>query len=133
LLSLKIISPGNKNNAHAIRSFVEKAGELLEQQVQLLLLDPFPPGSRDPNGIHGAIWEDITGESFDLPPDKPLTFVAYEVGQDINGYIETIAIGDFLPDMPLFLSESKHILVPLEKTYQSAWSKVPARWQCVIG
>jgi hypothetical protein len=129
---IEIVSPGNKNTAHAFRSFVLKAGELLEQRVHLLLIDPFPPGPRDPNGIHAAIWEDIAGEPFDAPPDRPLTLVAYEVEYDINAYVETIAVGDSLPDMPLFLAPNRHILVPLEKTYQAAWEKVPARWQRVI-
>lgn len=129
---IEIVSPGNKNTAHAFRSFVQKAGELLEQRVHLLLLDPFPPGPRDPNGIHAAIWDDIAGEPFELPPDKPLTMVAYEVEYDINAYVETIAVGDPLPDMPLFLAPARHILVPLEKTYQAAWETVPARWQRVI-
>lgn len=129
---IEIVSPGNKNTAHAFRSFVQKAGELLEQRVHLLLIDPFPPGPRDPNGIHAAIWDDIAGEPFVLSSDKPLTMVAYEVEYDINAYVETIAVGDTLPDIPLFLAPNRHILVPLEKTYQAAWDTVPARWQRVI-
>lgn len=129
---IEIVSPGNKNTAHAFRSFVQKAGELIEQRVHLLLIDPFPPGPRDPNGIHAAIWDDIAGEPFELPPDKPLTLVADEIEYDINAYVETLAVGDPLPDMPLFLAPARHILVPLEKTYQAAWEKVPARWQRVI-
>jgi hypothetical protein len=129
---IEIVSPGNKNSAHAFRTFVEKASELLEQRIHLLILDPFPPGPRDPNGIHAAIWDDISGESFTLPDDKPLTMVAYEVEYDINAYAETIAVGDQLPDMPLFLMPGSHILIPLEKTYMAAWDTVPRRWQKVI-
>jgi hypothetical protein len=129
---IEIISPGNKSSTRAIRSFVEKARELLEQRIHLLILDPFAPGPRDPDGIHAAIWDEIHGEPFDLPPDKPLTLVAYEVGNDINAYVETLAIGDDLPDMPLFLAPNRHLLIPLEKTYQSAWETVPPRWQRVI-
>jgi hypothetical protein len=129
---IEIVSPGNKTTAHAFRSFVQKAGELLEQRVHLLLIDPIPPGPRDPNGIHAAIWEEIAGEQYTLPQGTPITLVAYEVGYDINAYIETIAVGDPLPDMPLFIEPGGHILVPLEKTYQAAWETVPARWQRVI-
>lgn len=129
---IEIVSPGNKNTAHAFRSFVQKALELLEQRVQLLFIDPFPPGPRDPNGIHAAIWDEIAGEPFSLPPDKPLTLAAYEVGHDINAYIETVAVGEPLPDMPLFLVAEGHILIPLETIYQAAWDTVPVRWQRVI-
>jgi Protein of unknown function (DUF4058) len=129
---IEIVSPGNKNTTHAFRSFILKAGELIDQRVHLLLIDPFPPGPRDPNGIHAAIWEDIAGEQFLLPSDKPLTLVAYEIESDINAFVETIAVGDTLPEMPLFLAPDMHILLPLEKTYLSAWKKVPPRWQRVI-
>ena len=52
---LEIISPGNKSSAHALRSLVEKACELLEGRVHLLIVDPLPPGPRDPQGVHAAV------------------------------------------------------------------------------
>jgi len=129
---IEIISPGNKNNAHAFRAFIEKACELLEHRIHLLLIDPFPPGSRDPNGIYAAIWELVDDDPFRLPPERPLTMVSYECGLTTQAYIETIAVGERLPDMPLFLEPGAHVLVPLEAIYQSAWETVPARWQRVI-
>src|SRR5262245_742518 len=38
---LEIMSPGNKSNKHAIRAFVDKACELLEYRIHLLIVDPF--------------------------------------------------------------------------------------------
>src|SRR2546423_494390 len=52
---IEILSPENKARRNAFRAFVEKACELLEHRIHLLLVDPFPPGRRDPNGVHGAI------------------------------------------------------------------------------
>lgn len=129
---IEIVSPGNKNSANAFQAFVRKACELLGQGIHLLLLDPFPPGRRDPNGIHSAIWEQFTDDPFDLPAEKPMTMVAYEAAFTTRAYIETVAVGDPLPDMPLFLAPGLHILVPLEATYQAAWDSVPVRWQRVI-
>jgi hypothetical protein len=129
---IEIISPGNKNNAHAFRAFIEKACEMLEHRIHLLLIDPFPPGPRDPNGIHAAIWEMVEDDPFQLPPDRQLTMVSYECGLTTQAYFETIAVGERVPDMPLFLEPGAHVLVPLEATYQSAWETVPARWQRVI-
>jgi Protein of unknown function (DUF4058) len=129
---IEIVSPGNKNSNNAMHAFVEKACDLINKQIHLMLLDPFPPGRRDPNGIHAAIWSELTDESFVVPAEQPLTLVAYESAFDIRAYIETIAVGDLLPDMPLFLAPEFHIMVPLEVTYQSAWETVPARWQRVI-
>ena len=74
---LEIVSPGNKSNRAAFHAFVEKASELLEHRIHLLIVDPFPPGPRDPNGIHAAIWEQVQDDSFQLPANQPLTLVAY--------------------------------------------------------
>ncbi len=129
---VEIVSPGNKSTARALKAFVGKACEFLENQVHLLLLDPFPPSPRDPDGIHAAIWDQFTGEAFALPPTRALTLVAYEADIDIRAYIETIAVGEALPEMPLFLAPEYHILVPLEATYQAAWDTVPDRWKRVV-
>ena len=129
---IEIVSPGNKNNANAFRAFVEKACELLEHRIHLLLLDPFPPGRRDPNGIHAAIWAMVDDEPFVVPPERPLTMVAYQCSLVTEAYIETVAVGEPLPEMPLFLQPEAHVMVPLEATYLAAWDTVPARWQRVI-
>src|SRR5437763_5036224 len=41
---VEVVSPGNKAARHAIRSFVEKAAELLDRRIHLLIVDLFPPG-----------------------------------------------------------------------------------------
>jgi hypothetical protein len=129
---LEIVSPGNKARRHAWRAFVEKACELLELRIHLLILDPFPPGRRDPNGIHAAIWEEVQDEPFVLHKNKPLTLVAYECDLTTRAYIELLAVGDQLPDMPLFVEPKAHVLVPLETTYQAAFAALPRRWRTVL-
>jgi hypothetical protein len=129
---LEIVSPGNKAGTHALRALVDKACEFLEHRIHLLIVDPFPPGPRDPNGVHAAIWEAIQDEPFVLPKDKPLTLVAYECDLTTRAYIETAAVGDPLPDMPLFLEPNAHVLVPLEATYQTAFAPLPHRWRSVL-
>jgi hypothetical protein len=99
--------------------------DLIDQQVNLLIIDPFPPGPHDPQGIHKAIWETFTDKSFELPPDKPLTLAAYQIEPTKTAFVETIAVGDRLPDMPLFLYDEYYIKVPLEETYQSTWNALP--------
>lgn len=126
---VEIVSPGNKANRHAIRAFVAKVCELLEYRIHLLILDPFPPGPRDPNGLHAAIWEEVQDDPFLLPADKPLTLVAYECELITHASIETVAVGDVLPDMPLFLEPNGCIMVPLESTYQAAFAAMPRRWR----
>jgi hypothetical protein len=98
----------------------------------LLILDLQPPGPRDPQGIHGAIWEEFADATYRAPPDKPLTLVAYDAGPPKRAYVEPVAVGSVLPEMPLFLEPGEYINVPLEATYQTAWQSVPQRWQRVL-
>ena len=130
---VEIVSPGNKNNRNGLDAFVRKAREALAAGVHLLLVDFFPPGPRDPQGIHPAVWgEDDAGEAPAPPPDKPLTCVAYIGGPAAEAFIEPVAVGDALPEMPLFLTPDEYVPVPLEATYRSAWDGLPAYWRDVL-
>jgi hypothetical protein len=122
---IEIVSPGNKSSRAALRSFVDKAIEFLRQGVHLLVIDLFPPTPRDPQGIHKAIWDEILEEPFTLPPDKPLTLAAYSAGPAKLACVEPVAVGDVLPEMPLFLEPEKYIPAPLEPTYQTTWNACP--------
>ena len=122
---IEIVSPGNKASNAEFRAFLKKASELIRQGVHLLVIDLFPPTKRDPQGIHHAIWNELTGGDFDPPPDKPLTLTAYDAGPPEVAYVEPIAVGDDLPDMPLFLEPEHYVNAPLEATYQTTWEVFP--------
>ncbi|HEY2249484.1 MAG TPA: hypothetical protein VGH74_00440, partial [Planctomycetaceae bacterium] len=117
---------------NAMRRFAEKAAGALFQGYHLLILDLFPPGPRDPQGIHGEIWKEIEDNSYLAPDGKPLTLAAYSADEVVQAYVEPVAVGDRLPDMPLFLTPDACVHVPLEKTYQFAWDGVPRRWKSVL-
>jgi hypothetical protein len=122
---IELVSPGNKAATHPFRSFVKKAVKALESRIHVLIIDPFPPGKRDPNGIHGAIWEELGGDPYTQPADKPLTLAAYEATRDGPGcYVQPVAPGAILPDMPLFLEPGYYVPVPLERAYQDAFADV---------
>ncbi len=129
---LEIVSPGNKAARHALRSFVEKAVEALYRGYHLLIVDLFPPGPRDPNGIHGAIWSEFSDSSYVQPAGEPLTLASYSAGPRKRAYVEPTAVGRELIDMPLFLEPEIYVNVPLEPTYQAAYRGVPRRWQRVL-
>jgi hypothetical protein len=129
---LEIVSPGNKSARHALRSFVEKAVESLYRGYHLLVVDLYPPGPRDPNGIHAAIWGEFSDDEFVQPPDEPLTLAAYSAGPRKKAYIEPTAVGREMLDMPLFLTPEAYVNVPLEATYRAAYRGVPRRWRDVL-
>jgi hypothetical protein len=123
---IEVVSPGNKDSKHAIRAFARKAVEFLLGGVHLLVVDLFPSSKRDPQGIHKVIWDRLNDEPFTLPLDKQLTVAAYSSGAEIVAYVEPVAVGDALPDMPIFLTPDRYVPCPLEATYQTAWEQFPA-------
>src|SRR5204863_3892954 len=122
---VEIVSPGNKSTRYAVEQFIRKAADFLDRRVHLLVLDLLPPGRHDPHGIHGAIWDYIAGQDYAPPPDKPLTLAAYESDLAIQAYVESVAVGDALSDMPLFLEPGGCVNVLLEDSYRAAWEAVP--------
>lgn len=129
---IEIVSPGNKSSRGALRAFTEKAAALLRAGIHLLVIDLFPPSSRDPQGIHQAIFAEFTDEPFTLPPGQPLTLVGYQSHGEITAYLEPVAVGDALPAMPLFLTPRAHVLVPLESLYEATWSACPAAIRTLV-
>jgi len=123
---IEIVSPGNKDSRHAIKAFTDKAVEFLRAGVNLVVVDLFPPTPRDPAGIHQAVWENLTDEPFaPRPADKPLTVASYDATDDLTAYVDPVAVGDVLPDAPLFLAPGWHVAIPLERTYQASWAETP--------
>jgi hypothetical protein len=122
---LEIVSPGNKAGRAEFRAFVEKMTELIRQGVHLLVIDLFPPGPRDPQGMAKAIWDEFQEEDFERQPDQPLTLAAFDAGPTRVAYVEFLAVGDPLPAMPLFLKPEFYVPAPLEATYQTAWQVFP--------
>ena len=129
---IEIMSPGNKDSRAALRDFVDKTVDFVRAGIHVLVIDLFPPTPRDPSGIHQAIWEEMTGENFAFPDGKDRTLVSYNAGAERTAYVEPIGLGDTLPDMPLFLSEDLHVMVPLESTYQATWNVSPEEMRIAV-
>lgn len=130
---IEILSRGNKSSRHAIRSFLDKAVAALNSGIHLLLVDVHPPGPRDPNGIHGALLNEIGTEEYQLGRERPLTAVAYFSGIDlVDAHVNHFSVGDAIPEMPLFLNRENVIRVPLQAAYTAAWEDVPPQYQQVL-
>jgi hypothetical protein len=130
---LEIVSPGNKDRASHVDTFVEKVDSALEKGIHVLLVDLFPPGKYDPQGIHGAVWTRYSAFEFVVPPGQRLTMVSYRTDDaTVEAYVEHFTFGDRLTQMPLFLDSDFYINIPLELTYETAYRGVPAFWRDVL-
>jgi hypothetical protein len=129
---VEILPMGNKDSRAALRDFVDKSIDFLRKGIHLVIIDLFPPTPRDPFGIHKVIWDEIEEEDFTFPDGKDRILASYETGGVRAAYVEPVAVGDPLPDMPLFLSNDLHVIVPLEPTYQATWDASPEEMRVAV-
>jgi hypothetical protein len=135
---VEIVSPANKDRLAHVEDLVAKAASALAAGVHLLLVDIFPPGRHDPGGIHGALWQQLDEEpdgddGGPPPPHSPLTLAAYAAGPEIEAYLAHVAVGDELPDMPVFLHRDRYVNAPLNPTYEAAFRGLPAYLRETLG
>lgn len=124
---IEIVSPANKHTQRAIDDFVDKVVAALDEGVHVAIIDALPPGPRDPDGMHGAVWDRMLAGPYRAPEGRPLTLASYAARRRVTAFVEPLGVGSPLIDMPLFLRPGHYIPVPLELTYQNAWSGVPQR------
>ena len=129
---IEIVSRGNKSSKERFDSFLRKAGQFLRAGVHLLLIDLHPQTSRDPNGLHDAIWRYLTAGEYQPPAGKPFTQVTYEAAGNVRAYVDPVGLGDSLTDMPVFLRVGGCVHVPLEATYVAAFDALPKRRQVLL-
>jgi len=124
---LEVLSPANKDRPQTAEEFAAKIVSALDLGIHALVVDLLPPGPHDPQGIHGVIRRhlDLSDEPYDLPANEPLTLVSYQSAGKIDAHLEHLALGQALPDMPLFIRPDRYVTVPLEATYQAAYSGMP--------
>jgi hypothetical protein len=130
---IEIVSPGNKDCRLATDQFLKMLRDAFDLDCHLMVLDLFPPGSRDPHGLHFAFGTDWCGDApMSVTAEWSLGMSAYCRDRISTAYFESIAVGQPIPEMPLFLTSEHYINVPLEETYQATWRGVPNRWKRVI-
>ncbi len=129
---IEIISPANKDRASSVAAFAERTREVLESGVHVLMVDLFPPGPHDPRGLHGTIWEQFDPEPYLVPENTPLALASYVGGPSVEAYVEHLAVGASLAEMPLFLDPDWYINTPLEETYAAAFRGMPGFWREVV-
>jgi hypothetical protein len=129
---VEILSPSNKSSADSVIEFVHKALAALRAKIHLVVVDLFPPGSHDPQGIHAALWEHFDDDPYELPEGKVFTLASYAAGESTVAYLDHLAVGDPLKDMPLFLTSERYVNLPLVATYESTFNRMPDFWRDVL-
>lgn len=123
---VEMVSPANKDRLRNVEQFVSKIEAFLDAGVHVVLIDLFPPGPCDPRGMHGALghWTDFSGAT-QATTDEPLTLASYRAVKTPEAFVEHVAVGQALPEMPLFFAAERYVNLPLEATYNVAFAAMP--------
>jgi hypothetical protein len=129
---IEIVSPGNKHSPMEVQKFVDKCNDALEGGIHLLIIDILPPGKHDPQGMHAALWRHRYSQSHGVTADEPLGLSSYRCDDVPRAYFQPLAVGQALPEMPVFITPLYYVNVPLDETYAESYRGVPQRWKRVI-
>lgn len=121
---VEIASASNKDRADSVNAYVKKAFTALHHRVNVVHLDLLPPTKFTPDGLGGAIWTALEGDDYPFSRESPLAADSFQAGDVFDLYANPLAVGDELPDVPLFLDEDRYIELPLAPTYQSAFQSI---------
>ncbi|MGL4555139.1 MAG: DUF4058 family protein [Gemmataceae bacterium] len=122
---IEVVSPGNKSGDDAMSGFRDKALLLLQRGIHLMILDLFPPGLSDPDGVSGLLAETCGAEPLPLPPGRDRLMASYRAGRPVRAFIEPVGVGAALPELPLYLHGDQLVRVPLEQAYGRAFEVMP--------
>ena len=128
---IELVSPGNKDRAASVARFVDKAVEALEDGIHLVLIDLLPPGPADPAGMRGAILDRL-GFPHEAPAGRPLCVSAFRAGPEARAFARPAAVGESVPEAPLFLTPRHHVPVPLADSYDRARDGIGFFWREVL-
>jgi hypothetical protein len=131
---IEVVSPSNKDRRDHVEGFAAKVASALGLSIHVLLIDLFPPGPYDLFGMYGAVLDllDVADEPCEPLAEEPLTLASYVGGQQVDVYLEPLAVGQLLPEMPLFLQVDRYINIALEPAYQAAFHGAPMYWREIL-
>lgn len=64
---VEIVPAANKDRKDHLNEPLNKLEDALSHGIHVLVVDLFPPGKRDPLGLHGVLWNRlgvVTGQTF---------------------------------------------------------------------
>ena len=129
---LEIVSPGNKQSEFAAEKFRRRILDVCGRGCHVVIADILPPGPHDPRGIHAFCWDGEDEPIEGVTAAEPFGLSAFRAEGHPQLYFERVGLGQPLPDMPLFLTEDHYVNVPLEATYNEAFSGMAEEWRTFL-
>ena len=117
--AVEIVSPRNKDRPSSREEFVSKCHAMLQQGVCVVIVDPVTTRSVN---LYAALAERIGAKPPATAAD-PIYAVScrsfhYRDRHRVQAWEHGLAVGEPLPTLPLWISDSKYVPLELERTYE---------------
>lgn len=128
--AVQIVSPSNKNTPEHRCAFVAKCGAILQKRVSLTIIDFVTDNSANLYAeLMGTLG--LTDPSLDDSP-SPIYVVTIRVrltrkGRVLESWFNPLAIGQPLPQLPLWLAEDIAVPLDLEPLYEQTLKSLRIR------
>jgi hypothetical protein len=119
--AVELVSPGNKDRPENRRAFVTKCSALLQQRVSVAIVDLVT--TRRFN-LYGDLLDDLGQVDPALGPEAPSLYTAAcrwarrDEAWHFESWAYTLALGQPLPTLPLWLTEDFAVPLDLEASYE---------------
>jgi len=119
---IEIVSPSNKDRPQSREIFISKCFSILSQGISLVIVDVVTLRTFN---FHDAVIRKLRRKKKRETEETPLYCSSYRYVSDhkaatIELWSYELAVGDVLPDVPLYISSEIAVPVRLERTYVSA-------------
>lgn len=122
---IEVVSPGNKDSARRARQLTDKLIECLASGLHVLVIDLLPPTAAAP-GFGAAVARELGSDAVAPVGRCTTSFECQPEPLAVQVYQRELALGRALDAPPLFLEPGRHVELPLEETYASAFRGLPA-------
>ncbi|ETX08126.1 DUF4058 family protein [Candidatus Entotheonella palauensis] len=121
--AIEIVSRGNKDRPSERDSFVSKCRNLIAKNVSLIVIDILATPAFN---LHNQLLQAMHAADgyIDAATDQPLYCAAYRASHhedtawgEMEVWVETLKIGDNLPELPLYITSEVSVPVHLERSY----------------
>ncbi|MBI4602426.1 MAG: DUF4058 family protein [Planctomycetes bacterium] len=131
---IELVSHANKASRVHSERFTEKSLSLLAKGIHLVIIDVQPGTALVPNGFHEKICEAYGAQPPARPENRPCQAASYEVlgTSAVRAHIVALRTGDKLPEMPVFLLPHHFVRLPLDTSYQEAFTSLPRKFRVLL-
>lgn len=119
--AIELVTPANKDRPESRRAFATKCAAYLHSGISLAVIDAVTSRTAD---LHGDLLRLLHPET-PAAAASPLFAAAYRAAQRegepvVECWRESLAVGDTLPRLPLFIDAATAVPLDLESTYAAA-------------